>query len=97
MSIFVGAEPEDRYCFPNKSFLMQQPSHEICESASELEIHVEQIRHMRSWFDYLCLQANGQTIAWIRVDTQLDFWLNTMRVQNYGLIGQEIASTSELS
>jgi len=95
--IFVGAELENRYCLTNKRFLLHQPSGGTGGSASDMEISVEQIRHMRSRFDHLFAQATGQIIVRIRTDTQRDFWLNTTQARDYGLVGRVIASASELS
>ena len=68
--IFVGAELEDGYCSPNTLFLVQQLFDGIGGSTSDMEIQAEQIRHIRSWFDYILTQAKGQTIARIRAATQ---------------------------
>src|SRR5690606_3903386 len=83
--IFVGAEPEDRYCLPNTRFLLHEPSGGVRGTASDIWIQAEQLRIMRERFHHLFAEATGQTAEKIAADTARDFWLNTKEAIDYGL------------
>ena len=94
--IYVGAQKENRYCFPNTRFLLHQPSGGIGGQASDMEIQAEQIRQMRARFDHLFSEATGQSKAQIAQDTQRDFWLTTDAAIRYGLVHKVIERIDEL-
>ncbi len=94
--IFIGADKPDRFCLPNTRFLLHQPSGGIGGTASDMVIQAEQIKKMRERFDKLFAEATGNSEEKIRKDTMRDFWLNTEEAIAYGLLGQVIASMSEL-
>lgn len=94
--IFVGAEPEDRYCLPNTRFLLHEPSGGVRGTASDIWIQAEQLRIMRERFHHLFAEATGQTAEKIAADTARDFWLNTKEAIDYGLCSKVIRSMDEL-
>lgn len=93
--IFVAAERERRFCFPNTRFLLHQPSGGAGGMASDIAIQARQIVKMRERFDRIFSEATGQPVEKITEDTSRDFWLDTDEAIAYGLLGKVVGSQSE--
>jgi ATP-dependent Clp protease protease subunit len=94
--IFIGAALKNCYCLPNTRFLLHQPSGGIGGQASDMKIQTEQIRQMRSRFEFLFAAATGQTPQKIAQDTKRNFWLTAEAAISYGLVGQIVSSYDAL-
>jgi len=93
--IFVAAKKSRRFCLPNTRFLLHQPSGGIGGSASEIKIQAEQLCQMKTRFEKLFAEATGQSEEQIRKDTLRDFWLDTKKALEYGLLGTIIQTQEE--
>jgi ATP-dependent Clp protease protease subunit len=93
--IFIAADKSRRFCLPNTRFLIHQPSGGIGGNASEIKIQAEQLRIMKARFEKLFAEATGQTEEQIKKDTVRDFWLDTKKALEYGLLGTIVQTQAE--
>ena len=96
VTIFLGADRENRVCLPNTRFLLHQPSGGVRGQASDIQIEAEEIVKMRQRMNRLIARESGQTYEKIVKDTQPNFWMSAEEGVAYGLASRIVSSAIEV-
>ena len=96
VTIFLGADRENRVCLPNTRFLLHQPSGGVRGQASDIQIEAEEIVKMRQRMNRLIARESGQTYEKIVKDTQRNFWMSAEEGVAYGLASRIVSSAIEV-
>ena len=95
-TIYLGAKKEHRFALPNTRFLVHQPMGGSRGSASDIKIQAEQIIKMRARINKLIADETGQPLERVAKDTDRDYWMTVEEAIEYGIVGKQIRSMSEL-
>lgn len=96
-TIYLAAKKENRYSLPNTRFLVHQPSGGSRGRASDIKIQAEQIVKMRERINKLIADETGQPLERVAKDTDRDYWMTVQEAIDYGIVGKQISSVSEIS
>ena len=94
--IYVAVPRERRFSLPNTRFLLHQPAGGARGTAADVEIEAREILKMRERLNKVFAERTGQTLERIQEDTRRNFWLSAKEAQDYGLVGQIVASASDV-
>ncbi|MCC7442744.1 MAG: ATP-dependent Clp protease proteolytic subunit [Bdellovibrionales bacterium] len=96
--IALCADKKNRLATPNSKFLIHQPliSGTIQGSASELEIHANDIIATRKRINELYAKETGQPLAKVSEATDRDHWLTAEEALKFGLITKIVNSFAEV-
>lgn len=95
--IFLQPEKENRLSLPSSEFLLHQPSvGGIQGSASDLEIHANQILKMRTSLNQIIAQKTAQNMESVEKHTRRDFWMDAQQAYKYGMVGKVITKQAEI-
>ncbi len=82
-----------RYALPNARVLIHQPAIEgTGGTASDLEIHANEIIRMREWLEETIAKHSGRPLEDVRKDIERDKVLSAEAAKEYGLIDEVLAS-----
>lgn len=95
-TIYLAAKKENRYSLPNTRFLVHQPSGGSRGRASDIKIQAEQIIKMRERINRLIAAETGQPLERVAKDTDRDHWMTVDEAIEYGIVGKQITSISEI-
>lgn len=95
-TIYLAAKKENRYSLPNTRFLVHQPSGGSRGRASDIAIQAEQIIKMRERINKLIADETGQPLERVAKDTDRDHWMTVAEAIDYGIVGKQITSVSEI-
>ena len=96
-TIFLAAARENRYALPNTRFLIHQPLGGSRGDATDIKIQAEQIVKTRARINHLIAAETGQPLERVAKDTDRDYWMSVAEAMEYGIVGRQIVSVSELS
>ena len=96
-TIFLAAARENRYALPNTPFLIHQPLGGSRGDATDIKIQAEQIVKTRARINHLIAAETGQPLERVAKDTDRDYWMSVAEAMEYGIVGRQIVSVSELS
>ena len=94
--IYVAVPRERRFSLPNTRFLLHQPAGGARGTAADVEIEAREILKMRERLNKVFAERTGQTLERIQDDTRRNFWLSAKEAQDYGLVGQIVASARDV-
>jgi ATP-dependent Clp protease, protease subunit len=94
--IYLQPKKEYRLSLPNAEYLLHQPLGGMQGTASDLEIHANQILKTRSHLNQLIADKSGQSLAQVELSTKRDFWMSASQSMEWGLVGKLMSSSSEL-
>lgn len=88
---------KQRFSLPHTKFLIHQPliMGHIEGSASDLEIHAEDILKTREKLNQILAESCSQDLKKVTQDTQRDYWMSAEEAKKYGLISQIISSSQD--
>lgn len=95
-TIYLAAKKENRYSLPNTRFLVHQPSGGSRGPATDIAIQAVQIIKMRERINKLIAQETGQPLERVAKDTDRDYWMTVAEAIDYGIVGKQITSATEL-
>lgn len=95
-TIYLAAKKENRYSLPNTRFLVHQPSGGSRGPATDIAIQAVQIIKMRERLNKLIADETGQPMERVAKDTDRDYWMTVAEAIDYGIVGKQITSVSEL-
>lgn len=75
-----------RSALPNSRIMLHQPSGGSEGTATDIEIQVKEILHLRETLNGLLAHHTGQSEKQIATDTDRDFWMSPAEAKKYGLI-----------
>ena len=94
--IYVAVPRERRFSLPNTRFLLHQPAGGTRGTAADVEIEAREILKMRERLNRVFAERTGQSFERILEDTRRNFWLSAKEAQEYGLVGQIVASARDV-
>ena len=96
ITIYLGAEKEDRYSLPNTRYLIHQPVGGFSGQATDIGIEAEEILRLRKRINKIISDATGQSIEKVEKDTDRNYWLSANEAIEYGIVNKVISSYKEL-
>ena len=96
ITIFLGADKENRYCLPNTRFMIHQPMGGTSGRASEIQIEAQEILRMRDRINKLISDATGQPLVKVKQDTDRNYWMSPEEAIDYGIVSHVISSYEQL-
>ena len=96
ITIYLGADKENRYSLPNTRYLIHQPMCECRGQSTDLSIEAEQIIKVRKRVNSIISEATGQPIERVEQDTDRNYWMNASEAVEYGVVNKIISSYDEL-
>lgn len=97
--INCAVPPKRRYSLPHTKFLIHQPliMGHIEGSASDLEIHAEDILKTRDKLNQILAESCSQELKKIAEDTLRDYWMSANEAQTYGLVSKIVSQSAQFS
>ncbi len=96
ITIYLGADKQDRYSLPNTRYMIHQPLGGVRGQATDIQIEAEEIIKVRNRINKLISNATGQPLEKVEEDTQRNYWLNANEAVEYGIVNKIISSYEEL-
>ncbi|OLQ70080.1 ATP-dependent Clp protease proteolytic subunit [Photobacterium proteolyticum] len=96
ITIFLGADKENRYCLPNTRFMIHQPMGGTSGRASEIQIEAQEILRMRDRINKLISDATGQPLEKVKQDTDRNYWMSPEEAIEYGIVSHVITNYEQL-
>lgn len=96
ITIYLGADKENRYSLPNTRYMIHQPAGGVQGQSVEIEIEAREIIRVRERVNQIIADQTGQPLEKVREDTDRNFWLSVDEAQNYGLVGKIITSSDDI-
>lgn len=96
-SIVLLASPKERrFALPNSRYLIHQPLSEIKGTATEIEIHAQELEKYRAKINALIAKETGKAVSDVEKDTDRDFWMSAEEALEYGLVGSIVSKRSNI-
>ena len=94
--LLAGGAKGVRYSLPNARIMIHQPSGGFQGQATDIEIHAQEILHIRKRIDEILSEHTGKPVEEIHRDSERDHFLTAEQAKDYGLIDQIIVGKSPL-
>jgi len=94
--ILLAAPKERRIGLPNSHYLIHQPLSQMQGTATEIEIHAQELEKTRAKINKLIADETGKKLEQVTHDTDRDYWLNAEEAIEYGLISKIAATRKDL-
>jgi ATP-dependent Clp protease, protease subunit len=86
-----------RYALPNARIMIHQPLAGMQGSATEIEIHVGELRRIKQRMNEIMIEHTGHTLEKIEQDTDRDRFMSAEEACQYGLIDKVLKNVGEAS
>ncbi len=86
--LLAGGAKGKRYCLPNSTVMMHQPSGGVRGQISDIEIQATEILRMRQMLNEILAKHSGQSVDRIAKDTERDFFLTAAAAKDYGIVDE---------
>lgn len=96
ITIYLGAEKENRYSLPNTRYMIHQPAGGVQGQSTEIQIEAKEIIKMRERINALIAEATGQSVEKVQQDTDRNFWMSAEEAQDYGIVAKIIRTSDEV-
>lgn len=96
ITIYLGADKQDRYSLPNTRYMIHQPAGGFSGQATDIGIVAKEILRLRKRVNKIISDATGQPIEKIDKDTDRNYWLSANEAIDYGIVNKVISSYNEL-
>ena len=96
ITIYLGADKEDRYSLPNTRYMIHQPLGGFSGQATDIGIEAKEINRVRKRINTIISEATGQTFEKVEQDTDRNYWLNADEAVEYGIVNKVISKFEEL-
>lgn len=96
ITIYFGADKENRYSLPNTRYMIHQPAGGVQGQSVEIEIEAREIIRVRERVNQIIADQTGQPLEKVRQDTDRNFWLSVDEAQDYGIVGKIITSSDDI-
>lgn len=97
ITIYLAAEPKNRYSLPNTRYMIHQPAGGVQGQGTEIQIEAKEIVRMRERINRLIAEATGQTYERVAKDTDRNYWMTVDEAKEYGMVSKIIKKSSELN
>lgn len=96
-ALILLAVPKDlRLGLPNSEYLIHQPLSQMSGTATDIQIHAENIKKTKAKINKIIAEATGKDLKKVESDTDRDYWLNAQEALEYGLISKVISNRTQL-
>ena len=95
--LLAAGEKGRRFCLPNASVMIHQPSGGFQGQASDMDIHVREILQIRHRLNSLLAKHTGQPLERLEKDTDRDNFMSGEEAKAYGLVDAVIEKRTESS
>lgn len=96
ITIYLGADKENRYSLPNTRYMIHQPLGGFNGPATDIGIEAKEMMRVRKRINTIISEATGQTLEKIEQDTDRNYWLNANEAVEYGIVGKVISRYDEI-
>jgi ATP-dependent Clp protease protease subunit len=96
ITIYLGAEKQNRFALPNTRFLIHQPAGGVQGQAADIQIEATELAKIRKRVNRLISEATGQSLEKVDADTDRNFWMNATEAKDYGIVGSIICSIDQI-
>ena len=96
ISIYLGADKQDRYSLPNTRYMIHQPAGGFNGPATDIGIEAKEIMRSRKRINKMISDATGQPMDKIEKDTDRNYWLSADEAVEYGIVNKVISNSNEL-
>jgi ATP-dependent Clp protease protease subunit len=96
ITIYLGADKQDRYSLPNTRYMIHQPAGGFNGPATDIGIEAKEILRLRKRINKMISDATGQSIEKVEQDTDRNYWLNAYEAIDYGIVNKVISNYNEL-
>ena len=86
-----------RFCLPNARVMIHQPSGGFQGQASDMDIHVKEILHIRRRLNNLMAHHTGRTLDDIEKHTDRDNFMSAEDAKSFGIVDEVIQKRAESS
>ncbi len=86
--LLSGGKKGKRSALPNSRVMVHQPWAGMQGTASDIQIHAQELLAMKERLNKILADQTGQTIKKITDDTDRDFFMTAEEAKKYGLIDQ---------
>ncbi|MBE6468627.1 MAG: ATP-dependent Clp protease proteolytic subunit [Coriobacteriaceae bacterium] len=93
--LLAAGEKGKRFCLPNSSVMIHQPSGGARGQQTEIEIAAREIRATRERLNQILSDATGKPVEEIQRDTERDKFLTADEALTYGLVDRIVSSRDE--
>ncbi|ELC8443766.1 ATP-dependent Clp protease proteolytic subunit [Clostridium perfringens] len=97
ITIYLGADKEDRYSLPNTRYMIHQPLGGFNGQATDIGIEAKEILRVRSRINSIISEASGQPLEKVEKDTERNYWLNANEATEYGIVNKVISKYDEIT
>ncbi|KRL37903.1 ATP-dependent Clp protease proteolytic subunit [Liquorilactobacillus uvarum] len=97
ITIFLGADKENRYSLPNTRYMIHQPAGGVQGQSTEIQIEAQELIRTRERINQLISEATGQPLEKVEADTDRNFWMSVDEAKEYGIVGKKITTFAEIS
>ncbi|MGN0730471.1 MAG: ATP-dependent Clp protease proteolytic subunit [Treponema sp.] len=94
--ILLSVPKERRVGLPDSEYLIHQPLSGMKGTATEIQIHAENLAKTKEKLNKIISEATGTDLEKVKADTERDYWLNAEEALEYGLISKIISNRKEL-
>jgi len=88
--LLSAGEPGKRFALPNSRVMIHQPLGGFQGQASDIQIHAQEILHIKQRLNEALAEHTGQDISTVERDTDRDNFLSAEAAKEYGLIDEVI-------
>ncbi len=96
ITIYLGADKENRYSLPNTRYMIHQPLGGFNGPATDIGIEAKEMIRVRKRINTIISDATGQTLEKIEQDTDRNYWLNSNEAVEYGIVGKIISRYDDI-
>ncbi|WP_346889894.1 ATP-dependent Clp protease proteolytic subunit [Clostridium sp. UBA1056] len=96
ITIYLGADKENRYSLPNTRYMIHQPLGGFNGPATDIGIEAKEIIRVRKRINTIISDATCQTLEKIEQDTDRNYWLNSNEAVEYGIVGKIISRYDDI-
>lgn len=93
--LLAAGEKGKRFCLPNSSVMIHQPSGGARGQQTEIEIAAKEIRATRQRLNQILADATGKPVEQIQADTERDNFMTADEALAYGLVDRIVTSRDE--
>ncbi len=88
--LLSAGAPKKRYALPHTKILLHQPMADFQGQATDIDIHAREIMRIREELDEIIAQHTKQPVDKIRADTDRDFFMDSLRAKEYGIVDEVV-------
>jgi ATP-dependent Clp protease, protease subunit len=95
--LLSAGEKGRRFCLPNARVMIHQPSGGFQGQASDMDIHVKEILHIRQKLNQILAENTGQPIEIIEKNTDRDNFMSAADAKAFGIIDAILEKRTDAS